>query len=814
MTETLHVLIVEDSATDAKLLLRELQRVDRPIEFERVETSAAMREALARRPWDIIISDWSMPKFSGRAALELVKELRVDLPFIIVSGTVGEERAVAAMRAGARDFVLKDKLSRLAPAIEREIREHETRKAHVQADLARREADLRFRRIFESGITGVTYANTSGIITDANDTFLEMVGYTRDDLRAGALNWMEMTPVEWHAQHISADEDLQARGSTQPFEKEYLCKNGTRVPVLVGITLLDDHGVLTVVTDLSERKRVEMALVERVRVAALVADVGMALTADQTLRKILQNCCEAMVTNLGASLARIGTLNGATKVLQLEGSAGMYTQIEGVDSTSDAKFNLALIVGERRPHVTNDLQNDSRAVDPEWARRERMRSFAGYPLLVGGDLVGVMVMYARDPLSDVAIKGLASIADAIAVRIRGKAAEQANIALEEQLRQSQKMEAVGRLAGGVAHDFNNLLSVVLSYSEMVISDLKTGDPIRGDVEEIYRAGVRAAELTRQLLMFSRQQVIETKVVNLNDLLSGMGKMLGRLVGEDVELTSVPGAALGRVQVDPGSIEQVIMNLAINARDAMPIGGKLTMETANVVLDEEYAGSHLGAKPGSYVMLSVTDTGTGMDKATMAQIFEPFFTTKEKGKGTGLGLSTVFGILQQSGGSIWVYSEPGLGTTFKIYLPRVDAKAEDSRAPKTPTTLRGSETILLVEDEAQVRDVARGILRRHGYKILEALNAGEALLLCERHVGPIHLLLTDVVMPQWSGPELAKRLVQVRPDMKVLCMSGYTDDAAVRHGVIDAAFAYLQKPITVEGLTRKVRDVLDSKRHAG
>ena len=382
--------------------------------------------------------------------------------------------------------------------------------------------------------------------------------------------------------------------------------------------------------------------------------------------------------------------------------------------------------------------------------------------------------------------------------------------LEEQLRQSQKMEAIGQLAGGVAHDFNNLLSVVLSYADLILADLESDDVIRGDVEEIRRAGERAAALTRQLLMFSRQQVIEPKVLDLNDVLSGVDKMLRRLVGEDVELTTIHGPSLGHIRADPGSVEQVLMNLVVNARDAMPVGGKLTIETANFLLDEEYARAHIDAKPGAYVMLAITDTGSGMDKSTLARIFEPFYTTKEKGKGTGLGLSTVFGIVQQSGGTVWVYSELGVGTTFKVYLPRVDEAAEDMRSLVVSATLRGSETILLVEDEDQVRDVARGILLRQGYSVLDARNAGEALLLCEQHPGRIHLLLSDVVMPRMSGPALAKRLVRSRPDMKVLCMSGYTDDAAVRHGVIDAELAYLQKPLTVDSLSRKVRSVLDAR----
>ncbi len=379
---------------------------------------------------------------------------------------------------------------------------------------------------------------------------------------------------------------------------------------------------------------------------------------------------------------------------------------------------------------------------------------------------------------------------------------------EEQLRQAQKMEAVGLLAGGVAHDFNNILSVILSYSQLLLGDLKEGEPMWNDVEQIHRAGARAADLTRQLLSFSRHQVIESKVLDLNDVLVGVDKMLQRVLGAHIDLVSRPAPSLGRVRADRGSIEQVVMNLAINARDAMPTGGKLTIETADVVLDEEYARGHLGVKPGPYVMLAVTDTGVGMDKATVGRIFEPFFTTKGAGKGTGLGLSTVFGILQRSGGSIWVYSEPGRGTTFKAYLPCVDAVVDVERATVAPLDLRGSETVLLVEDDEQVRVIVREILRKSGYHVIETRNAGEALLHAEKDPEEIHLLLTDVVMPQMSGPELAARLEVLRPRMKVLCMSGYTDDSVVRHGVIEAHMAFVQKPITPDALTIKVREVLD------
>ncbi|HEX3598016.1 MAG TPA: ATP-binding protein [Polyangiaceae bacterium] len=378
---------------------------------------------------------------------------------------------------------------------------------------------------------------------------------------------------------------------------------------------------------------------------------------------------------------------------------------------------------------------------------------------------------------------------------------------EEQLRQSQKMEAIGVLAGGIAHDFNNLLSVVLSYSDILLATLDGRDAMRQEIEEIRKAGARAADLTRRLLMFSRQQVMEPKVLVLNDVLVSMDTMLQRILGADIDLVTLPAPSLGPVRVDRGSIEQVIMNLVVNARDAMPKGGKLTMETSDVVLDEDSAKQNLGLSAGRYVMLAVTDTGLGMDKALKERIFEPFFTTKEKGKGTGLGLSMVFGIVQQSGGGIWFYSEVGRGTTFKIYLPRVEDVAAPPRMYEAPASFRGNETILLVEDDDQVRLLACTILRRSGYNVLEARNAGEALLHAEQCRGMIHLLLSDVVMPQMSGPELSNRLRAARPDMQILWMSGYTDDSIVRHGVLEAKVAYLQKPITVESLTAKVRAVL-------
>jgi two-component system cell cycle sensor histidine kinase/response regulator CckA len=380
--------------------------------------------------------------------------------------------------------------------------------------------------------------------------------------------------------------------------------------------------------------------------------------------------------------------------------------------------------------------------------------------------------------------------------------------LEQQLRQAQKMEAVGRLAGGIAHDFNNLLSVIMSYGELAIEPLKSGDPLRDDLQEILGAARKATALTRQLLAFSRQQVLQARVIDLGQVIGAMRPMLARILGEDVELAFLTSSESDRVLADPGQIEQVVMNLAVNARDAMPEGGKLTIDITSAELEAKDVGAHLGMTPGPYVMLAVSDTGVGMDAATRARVFEPFFTTKDVGKGTGLGLSTVFGIVKQTGGHVLVESEPNRGTTFKIYLPRTDRAADADVSPPATTVAGGSETILLVEDEDKVRAVACAILRRKGYRVLEAANGGEAYLVATDFPEKIHLLVTDVVMPRMSGRKLVEHLGPRRPDMKVLFASGYTDDAIVHHGVLDAGVPFLQKPFTPDGLLRKVREVLD------
>ncbi|HYS03628.1 MAG TPA: ATP-binding protein [Candidatus Dormibacteraeota bacterium] len=373
------------------------------------------------------------------------------------------------------------------------------------------------------------------------------------------------------------------------------------------------------------------------------------------------------------------------------------------------------------------------------------------------------------------------------------------------------METIGRLASGLAHDFNNLLTAILGQCELLLRRLPVEEPSRTGIEEIRIAGERAAGLTRQLLAYSRRQVLKPQVLDLNSSVTKMIPMLRRLIGETIELNPALQPDLGHVEADPSQVEQIIMNLVVNARDSMPHGGRVVVETSNADLDETFAKKHVPTRPGSYVMLAVSDTGSGMDLATQARIFEPFFTTKQLGKGTGLGLATVYGIVKQSDGYIWVYSEPRMGSTFKIYLPRVDGEVSPEEAAETtPPLPSGSETVLLVEDDRTVRLLAGEMLRINGYNVLQARNGREALDLVRGHDHPIHLLLTDVVMPQMSGRQLAESVADIQPGIRVLYMSGYTDGVIAHHGVLDDGVAYLQKPFTADFLARKVREVLDAR----
>ena len=754
-------------------------------------------------------------------------------------------------------------------------------------------SEARFRCFWDSGIVFVGVSDLEGTLVDANEAAAGMLGYTRSELLSRKMRWRDITPPGWQEVDESARAQLRERGVAAPYEKELLRKDGTRLPILTVVAMIDKERVMGIAIDLTRRKAAEaIARAEQSRFQALVensadglvlsteagqieyvspaaarmfgrpvselvgasfkdfthpddfaaaldhrqrlmqgmhvpAMVRRLIRPDGTVRQI-----EVMASNLlgnpdiGAIASNVRdvterrTAEHALQRAQRRFSALLDSGIlgvivtEGTGAVIEANDAFLSMLGYTRDELVDGKINWRALTPPEWgdwgARTgEELR-------LHGRSTPREKEYFRKDGTRVPVLVGVAFVEDTQRIWVsldltERKRAEAAIADLESQFRQAQKMEAVGKLAGGVAHDFNNLLTIILSYGELLLEESTPGDSVHTAIEEIMEAGQRAAALTAQLLMFSRHQGFEPRLVDPRALLDGMEKMIRRLIGEDVRLVVSRIITVGKVMADPGLIEQVIMNLVVNARDAMPKGGTLTIETADVVLDDRYAAEHLGAEPGAYVLLAVSDTGIGMDRATQAHVFEPFFTTKEQGKGTGLGLSTVFGIVQQCGGNVWLESEPGVGTSFKVYLPAVQGEADSVPLQQTPATLRGTETILLVEDEEPVRVVARGLLERQGYRVLEARHPEEAIAVSERHDATIDLLLSDVVMPQMNGPDLARRLGPARPGMKVLCMSGYTDDAVLRHGGLDPGMSFLQKPFTRESLTRKVREVLDAVR---
>jgi two-component system, cell cycle sensor histidine kinase and response regulator CckA len=772
MGRTIRILLAEDSEVDAELVARELKRAGFEPLMERIETREAMMAALGRQPWDLILCDYSMPRFSAPEAFSLLKSTELDIPFIIVSGTVGEEPAVEAMKLGVQDYLLKGRLARLAPAIERELRERDVRSARRRAEDALRSSEERYRTLFEGTPLPmwVVDSNSQAFLA-VNEAAVRHYGYTRDEfaaLRRGQLLVAESDPA---LHEVIGMERALARSAERHRKKD---GSVILVETLVhGLDFAGKRADLVAINDVTQRALAE----ERLR------------QSEERFRLLVEGVQDHAIFMLDAE-GRVATWNvGAERM-------NGYTASE-IDGKSSEVFYT---------EDGRDQRHPARALDR--ARTEGRHEEEGWRVKKDGSEFWANVLMTAMRDRDARLRGFGVVIRDFTERRR---TEETLRKTEEQLRQAQKMEAVGRLAGGVAHDFNNLLSVILSYLGLLLETVRPGDPIRADLEEVRTAGERASRLTHQLLAFSRQQVLQPRVIDLRQVVAGMESMLRRLLGEDVELTLLGGNGLGRVLVDPGQIEQIIMNLAVNARDAMPSGGTITIETANAELDAAYADQHFGVTAGSYVVIAVTDTGVGMDKATQAQIFEPFFTTKEKGKGTGLGLSTVFGIVKQSSGHIWVYSEPNKGTTFKIYLPAVQGDIDPTAATlPAPVTLHGTETVLLVEDEEQVRTIMRTILRRYGYNVLDAQNGGEAFLVCEKFTAKIDLLLTDVVMPRMSGRELAERLKPLRPRMKVLYVSGYTENSVVHHGVLDSGVAFLQKPITPEALARKVREVLEKE----
>ena len=633
-----------------------------------------------------------------------------------------------------------------------------------RAEDSLRRSEERFHRSFSVSPIAMSLTEIdSGLILDINERFAALLGYEREELigqRSVAMGlWVEPGDRERVLSDINAAVPIRER------EIRLRAKSG-RVRHIVGsiepLEVGDERVLLSVFQDLTDRKNAE----ERLRLS------------EERYRLLFENSPFPMWVINGETLAFLAVNEAACRHYGYSREEFLSMTIDDLRSPEDALSPVSGIDSEPRQYQESGL------------RRHRKKD-------------GTSI--------EVDIKSNSFVFDGRGARLVLATDVTERRQLENQLRQAQKMEAVGQLAGGIAHDFNNLLTVILGYSGVVLNKLTADHPLCPEVQEIQKAGERAAALTGQLLAFSRMQVLLPQLLDLNEVVRHVYKMLRRLIREDIDLRTVCAPATGRVKADQGQLEQVLMNLAVNARDAMPDGGVLTIGTRNAEVGAAYAREHIPMEPGSYVKLSVSDTGTGMDAKTKARVFEPFFTTKEKGKGTGLGLATVYGIVKQSGGFIWVSSEPGHGTSFEIYLPRVDegaVHAAGRHAPQAREGVGGTETLLLLEDEEGVRRLAREVLKEHGYTVLEASGWQSAISHTERHGGPIHLLLTDVVMPEMGGPEVASRLSALRPGIKVLYMSGYTNYAVFHRGLLDAGVAFLQKPFSPNELARRVRELLD------
>jgi two-component system cell cycle sensor histidine kinase/response regulator CckA len=646
----------------------------------------------------------------------------------------------------------------------------------------------RYRAVMEQTSEGLILADIDSLrVIECNEAFARMLGYST----AEVLNLTAYDFVADDRESIDARALGLRKGELLPTsERNFRCKDGSILEVEINITVISYGGkdvFCTVVRGISERKRVEKEI-QRVN-SELEAKVKARTAEVEQQRLFLRQ-----VIDLNPSFIFAKDRDGKFTLVNQALAEAYGTAVQNVIGKTDADFTSN--PEERDRFRRDDLEVIEQRTE-KFIPEERITD-------VSGAVRWLQTIKRPIVAADGTVTQMLGVATDITAR---KKAEDALHDSEQMLRQAQKMESVGTLAGGIAHDFNNLMTAVTGYSELVLRRMPAHDPLRQKIEEIKNAGERAAALTRQLLAFSRKQILKPIVLDLNTVVTGMGKMLPRVIGEDIELRFDLAGNLGKVQADPGQMEQVLMNLVVNARDAIPAGGHVTVKTENV----EFSGT--SRKPGiveagSYVVLSVTDNGVGMDAETQSHIFDPFFTTKETGKGTGLGLSTVYGIVKQSGGTIWVYSEPKNGTTFKIYLPRTDAVAESiNNDGATVFTARGNETILLVEDEPMVRDLAREFLEEYGYRVLTAANGKEGLSVCHEYPERIDLIVTDVVMPQMSGRELAEEVRTLRPEARVLYMSGFTDDAIVRHGVIADDLCFIQKPFSPDALAGKVRAVL-------
>lgn len=691
------------------------------------------------------------------------------------------------------------------------------------AEAALLQSQERNRAIVDTALDGVITIDAAGIVTEWNAQATVIFGWTREEVM-GKLLSDTIIPERDRDAHAQGIREYLKTGVgpvlNRRIEIAARHKDGHEFPVELAVSparIGEAYIFSAFVRDITDRHQAERRLASQYAVTRVLSEV---LTLEEAVPRITQALGESLEWDLGL-FWRLDKPSGTLRCLH-HWQAGTVCADEFIAAKQLRSFKLGVglpgrVWESRRPMWIRDVTCDPVFVLADVAAKTGLHGAFGFPIRISGEVEGIIEFFSRqvrEPDSEL----LSMIAD-VGLKIgqfgERTRAEEALHLTEAKLRQAQKMEAVGRLAGGVAHDFNNLLTVIRGYSELILSRLPVGDPSRREMEEVKKAADRAAGLTSQLLAFSRRQFVATKIVDLNAIVMNMDGMLRRLLGEDIiELCADLAPQLESIKADPGQIEQVIMNLAVNARDAMPTGGRLTIETRNVTIGKDPRHEAMMLDEGAYVLLAIRDTGHGMSEETQSHLFEPFFTTKEKGKGTGLGLSTVYGIVKQSGGTIGIESKLGEGTICKIFFPKADEITQAVPvAGGTVGRAIGRETILVVEDDPSVRGLVQETLRLSGYEVLVARHGIEALLTGAKHLGPIHLLLTDVAMPQMSGPEVAEKLAVVRPEIKILFMSGYPDHPVFEQGGIDRDTAFLQKPFTPNLLTQKVREVLDGKKVA-
>jgi len=774
MGTPLHVLIVEDSEDDAVLLISELRRGGYEPTLERVDTPEAMNAALGGQTWDIVLCDYAMPRFSMPAALTIVQEKGLDIPFIIVSGAIGEEAAVAAVRAGANDYVMKGNLARLVPVIERELSEGEIRRERNRMKQALVESEEKLRAVFEAIPEGVTTTDIEGNIRQLNDAVICMHRYDRKEELIGRSAFELISPID-HAKAMENMKKTLEEGSSGLIEYTLVTKDGKEFDAELSAALVSDEsgnpaGFVAVTRDITERKKAEEALQQSEYNYRVLFDSvidGLAVVDAETMKIVLCNEHAAQTYGFDSVEAAIG--------------------VNPLDYIHpDDKERVLRII------VQDMFEKDLRQIN-----EFRMITNDGEERWISA--VGTRIKYQGK------LAGLASFRD-ITDR---KRAEEETEKIAAQLLQAQKMEAIGSLAGGIAHDFNNLITTIQGYAHMAMMEIEEADALYLYLKRIDAASSRAAKLTRQLLLFSRKNPMEVTSLNINETVEDLLKMLKRLIGEDIAINTYLEPDIFTVRADAGNIDQVIMNLAVNARDAMPEGGKLTITTENVTLSEEQCTTIPEAQPGKYACLSVADTGVGIEKEIIEYIFEPFFSTKEPGEGTGLGLSVVYGIAKQHGGWINVYSEPGQGSTFKLYLPAIAGKPElKSDETILAEELQGNgERILLVEDDGRVREFLADALNENGHVVFEAANAEEALDIFDSEQGEFHLVFSDVVLPDINGFQLADQLLSRKPELPVLLGSGYINDKLQRPIIHEKEFQILPKPYTLAELLRAVREAM-------